>query len=171
MGLYIVNKDGYVIGWVDTNAEANALLEQVPDDIYTFFVGGLPDEVESFILQLNTADEEGLTFFDRLVLKYGKVPEKINPMQEIKDTFLRYNTFFIKLRGDLLNDRTVGQMFSVLHRTLPAGSAFFVLLERSNIDEGLVDSASEGAEIFYALDADEGVDDNFGERVLAESVI
>jgi len=171
MGLYIVDKDGNVIGWVDTNAEANALLEQVPDDIYTFFVGGLPNEVQDFMLRLNTPDSEGLTFFDRLKQKYGRVPENINPFREIKDIFLRYNTFFIKLRGELLSDRTVGQMFSVLHRTLPAGSAFFVLLERSNIEEGLVDAAGEETDIFYALDVDEGVDDNFGERVLAESVI
>jgi hypothetical protein len=171
MGLYIVNSAGAVIGWVDTNAEANALLEQVPDDIYTFFVGGLPDEVEDYILQLNTASDGVPSFFDILKEKYGRVPESINPFVEIRDAYFKHNTFFIKLNYSLLNSRTTSQMFNVLHRTLPAGASFFVLVERRLIEEGLVDAVSELPDVFYALDVAEVDDDNFGERVLAESVI
>jgi len=166
-----VNRDGEVIGWVDTNAGANELLEQVPDDIYTFFVGGFPDEVALFMQQLNNPVGGGLSFFDMLKEKYGRVPSSLNPFVEIKDAYFKHNTFFIKLNYSLLNSRTAGQMFNVLARTLPAGSCFFVLIERGNIEEGLVGASSEDAEIFYALDVDEGRDDDFGERVIAESVI
>lgn len=169
MGLYIVDRSGKTIGWVDTNTEANDLLTTVPDDIYTFFVGGLPDEVSAFMLSLNTADSSGFSFFDRLRSKYGRVPTSINPLKEIKDTFLRHNTFFIKIRGSILTDKTVGQMFSVLRRTLPAGSAFFVLLERNIVEEGLIGTVDEVADIFYVVDVEDS-HTKFYERQIAGHV-
>jgi hypothetical protein len=125
MGLLVINRDGEVIGYVDSNDEANELLESLPDDIYTFFVGGFDEDVSDFLLKLND-DSNGESFFDVLKTKYGRVPTEINPFEEIRDAYLRFNTFFIKINYNQLNNRLAAQMFSVLYRTLPAGSAFFV---------------------------------------------
>ena len=53
MGFHVLDSDGQIIGYVETDAEALALMARVPDDIYTFFVGGLTADVSRFMLQLN----------------------------------------------------------------------------------------------------------------------
>jgi hypothetical protein len=173
MGFHVLDNDGQIIGFVETEEEALALLAQVPDDIYVFFVGGQADDVQRFMLQLNGGLGRHPTFFETLAEKYGKVPETINPFEEIKDEFFRNTAFFIKIRYDLLNSRAASQLLSVLNRTLAAGSSFFVIIEKREIEDGLVMSSSgETVEVFYApaTEPEDGPVD-VGETVLTAPVM
>jgi len=173
MGFRVLDNDGKIIGYVETEEEALALLSQIPDDIYVFFVGGRSEDVERFMLQLNGALGKSPTFFEMLAEKYGRVPESINPFEEIKDEYFKNTAFFIKVRYDLLSSRMASQLFSVLRRTIPAGSDFFVIIEKREIEDGFILSSSgEEVEVFYAPD-DEPVDGavDVGETVLVAPVM
>jgi hypothetical protein len=168
MGYFILDKDGNNIGHVDTSAEATALLNASPPDIYTFFVGGAQAEVDQFMLNLNDSTA-GLSFFERLAVKYGRVPTQINPFEEIKDAYLKHNTFFIKLRHDQLTT-LAGKLFNVLKRTVSAGSFFFVILEKSDVaDTYELSNLTEALDVWYAVDtADTGA--SVSEHVLAGTI-
>lgn len=173
MGFRVLNSDGQIIGYVETDEEALALMEEVPEDIYVFFVGGRPEDVDRLMLQLNGALGKSPTFFEMLAEKYGRIPESINPFEEIKEEYLKSSAFFIKVRYDLLSTRIASQLFSVLRRTVPAGSGFFVIIEKREIEDGFVmTSSGEEVEVFYAP-ADEpedgGVD--VGETILVAPVM
>jgi hypothetical protein len=172
MGFHVLDNDGQIIGFVETDEEALALLAQVPDDIYVFFVGGLQADVDRFMLQLNGGLGKSPTFFEMLAEKYGRIPETINPFEEIKDEYLKNNAFFVKIRYDLMNSRAASQLLSVLHRTLSAGSSFFVIIEKREVEDGIVTSSwGEEVEVFYApADPSEGPVD-VGETVLVAPVM
>jgi len=174
MGFHILDKDGLIIGYVETEAEATALLENLPDDIYTFFLGGLPGDVDRFMLQLNGGLGLSPTFFEMLEGKYGRVPESINPFEELKDEYLRNNVFFIKLRYDMINTRLAAQLLSVLRKTLPAGGTFFVIIEKREIAEGLSCNPCWADDVipFYAPDTDPSDGQSgYGETVLTSTVL
>jgi hypothetical protein len=158
MGYFILDKDGNNIGHVETDEEAAALLSASPPDIYTFFVGGAQAEVDAFMLDLNNS-ETGLSFFESLAAKYGRVPTEINPFEEIKDAYLKHNSFFIKVRYDQLSN-LAGQLFNVLHRTISAGSFFFVIVEKSALEETYeLTNVTDTPDVWYAVDeTDSGVD-------------
>lgn len=173
MGFRVLDSEGQIIGHVETEEQALALMSEVPDDIYVFFVGGRSDDVDRFMLQLNGGLGKSPTFFEMLADKYGRVPESINPFEEIKDEYLKSSAFFIKVRYDLLDTRMASQLFSVLRRTVPAGSNFFVIVEKREIEDGLaLSSSGEEVEVFYAP-TDEPVDGSVdvGETVLAAPVM
>jgi len=173
MGYQVLDSDGNIIGYVETDAEALALMESVPDDIYVFFVGGSTPVVDQFMLQLNGGLGVTPTFFDMLSAKYGKIPETINPFDEIKDEFFKNNTFFIKIRSDLMDSRLTSQLMNVLNRTIPAGSGFFVIIQKREIEEGFeFASSGETVEVFYAP-ADEPNDGQtgFGETIINAPVL
>lgn len=173
MGFRVLDSDGQIIGFVETDEEALALLAQVPDDIYVFFVGGRSEDVDRFMLQLNGSLGKSPTFFEMLAEKYGRIPETINPFEEIKDEYLKSSAFFIKVRYDLLSSRMASQLFSVLNRTVSAGSSFFVIIEKREIEDGFVlTSSGEEVDVFYAPEdepEDGGVD--VGETVLVAPVM
>lgn len=172
MGFYIVNKDELIIGFVETEEEALALLDQVPDDIYTFFVGGLPQDVERFMFDLNGGLGVSPTFFEMLAEKYGKIPDTIVPFDEIKDAYFKHTGFFLKLRMDILDSRLAAQLLSVLHRTVPAGSAFFVLVERREFEEGFaLDRSGEETTVFYAPEVPDESHDNASETILVAQAV
>jgi len=158
MGFHIIDPAGVIVGYVDTEEEALELLDTIPEDIYTFFVGGLPEDVGAFMLKLNMPQDNGPSFFERMAEKFGRVPATLNAFREIKDEYLKNNTYFIKLRYDMLDPRLAGQMLSVLQRTTPAGGAFFVLIERRPVEEehDLGGSTTEDVDVFYSLDVTEG---------------
>jgi len=170
MGFFVIDRNGKNIGHVETDAEATALLNANPPDIYTFFVGGAQAEVDAFILNLNDTEED-VSFFDSLAAKFGRIPDQINPFEEVKDQYLKHNTFFIKIRYDQLNTQLTGQMFNVLRRTVSAGSTFFVLVEKSEIEDTYeLTDVTETIDVWYAVDTtDTGVD--VSEVVLAESIV
>lgn len=171
MGFLILDKNGNKIGWVETQEEADDLLAQVPEDIYTFYIGGSAEDAEKQILKFNDAGEFEASFVDLLREKYGVVPSQISPFEEIKDTYLRDNSFFIKLRYDKIDTRLAGRLLSVLRRTVPAGSNFFVIVEKQEIAEELDLSPTEDIDVFYAVDVDESTTPTITETVLKESII
>jgi hypothetical protein len=170
MALYIIDEDGKILGTVADNDAANALLATVPDDIYVFDVGGMPDEVEAFMLRLNEASVDGKSFFDQLREKHGTIPLQINPFLEMRDILFQYNTSFIKIKEGLADTDLAGQLFQVLQDTYSAGSSFFLLLALEELEEGLQGVATdENPQVFYAVDAADshsGADD----VVIVESI-
>ena len=171
MGFYIVNQQGLIIGFVETEQEALALLAQVPDDIYTFFVGGLPTDVEKFMFDLNGGAGASPTFFEMLKDKYGRIPNSIVPFDEIKDAYFKHTGFFLKLRLDVLDTRLAAQLLSVLRRTVPAGSAFFVLIEKREIEEEFnIAGSGEEFTVFYAPELPEEYQETFGETLFISKV-
>jgi hypothetical protein len=172
MGFHIINKDGLIIGFVETEAEALALLANVPEDVYRFFVGGLPRDVDKFMLDINGGLGVSPTFFEMLENKYGRVPETIVPFEEIKEAYFKHTGFFLKIRMDILDSRLAAQLLSVLRRTVPAGASFFVLIERREIaEEFSMDRSGEEVAVFYAPDVPDEGHDNVSETVLAAQVV
>lgn len=172
MGYNILNGDGLIVGYVETDAEAKALIDSVPDDIYTFFVGGLQKDIDKFFLDVNSDTGDYTPFFSMLAAKYGKIPDTIIPLEEIKDAYLNNNTVFLKLRVELLDSRLVAQLLSVLRRTVPAGSSFFVLVERREIEEGLTISDDEDlVDVFYSPDIPDELNDQFAEVLIQSQVL
>ena len=160
MGYRVFNRDGVIVGYAPTWAEALAILDSVPDDIYTFFVGGAEADVQTFMLTLNRRYVDGKNFFDLLKEKYGRVQTTLNPFEEIKSFFIGANSLFIKIRSDLIDAGLAAQMFAVLQATTPAGSCFFVILEKREISEEIdMGDVGEEVAVFYALDAEDTVSD------------
>jgi len=170
MALYVVDREGKVLGTVPDNAAANALLDSNPEDIYVFNVGGFPEEVQQFMLKLNTPDSQGLTFFERLRRKYGRVPVLINPFEEVRDLLFRQNSFFIRIRHGLLNQELAGQLFSVLQSTISAGSDFFVISFPEELEDGFSNAQESNPDIFYTVDTGEDSHSGAGDNIIAESI-
>ena len=138
---------------------------------YTFFVGGLPSDVEQFMEKLNEQDGiHELNFFEMLADKYVVVPAAINPFLEIKDAYLRHNSFFIKLRQGQLSNQVLGQLLSVLQRTIGAGGAFFVIIEQTPLEDSWSSEIGESVDIWYAMDAEDS-HDTVDETVKMQSVV
>ena len=172
MGYHVINKEGQIIGFVETEAEAQDLLENVPKDLHVFFLGGSREDVERFMLQLNGGMGVTPTFFEMLADKYGKIPDTINPFQEIRSDYFRHSATFVKLRRSVLSSDVAKQLMAVLNRTTPAGAAYFLLIEKPEVDEGMsVDSSGEELTIFYVPDVPDEVYDGAAETVLASPVL
>jgi len=156
-GYLIFDKDGQLKGFLATAEEATAHLDTVPDDIFTFFVGGLEQGVDDFMLQLNSGDP---SFVDALKEKFGRVPEFINPFREIKDLYLKHNAFFIKLKDfDIVPRNILTQLFSVLRVTIHAGSTFFVIIEKKTLDaEFNLDEIGAEPDVFYVPELEDEFD-------------
>jgi hypothetical protein len=153
MGFHILNADGDITGYVDTEAEAKGLLALVPEDIFTFFVGGETDITNTFMLQLNGLLGSPTSFFESLGERYGRVPSQINPFKEIQAACFKHAVFFIKIRPDVLDGRRTIQLLSVLQRTLPAGAGVFIIVEHRAITEAVdMSNAGETYSVFYAPD-------------------
>jgi hypothetical protein len=167
MGYKILNNDGLIIGYVETEEEAKALIDAVPEDIYTFYVGGLQSNVDRFLLDINSGNGSTLPFFDMLAEKYGKIPDTIIPFEEIKEAYFRNNTVFLKMTVEVLDSVLVSQLLSVLRRTVPAGSSFFVLVERREVEEGLtLDSGDESVDVFYAPEVPDELQNQTSETII-----
>jgi len=170
MGFRVINRDGVIVGYAPTWAEALAILDSVPDDIYTFFVGGSDADVQAFLLRLNRRYIDGKNFFDLLKEKYGRVPEQINPFEEIKSFFIGANSLFIKIRADLINASLAAQLFGVLQVTMPAGSCFFLILEKREISETYnLGEITESVVVFYVPETTDTVS-GFEEAVLVSGM-
>ena len=170
MSYHVIDRVGNIIGWVATEDEALDLLAQVPEDIYTFFVGGSDADVQRFMLQLNGLLGVTPTFFDSMAERYGVVPDTINPMQEIQAEFFKHSTFFIKLRASF-EPRVAAQLLSVLRRTVPAGSGFFVLLEPTVLEEAIdLSTMIEDVAVFYDVDTEDTLSD-VTEHVLPSTIL
>lgn len=172
MGYNIINRDGRIIGHVESEEEASSLMENVPENIHTFFVGGSQTSIDKFFLDANGALGASPTFFEMLSAKYGKVPNSIVPFEEIKEAFFSNNSAFIKMRVDVLDSRLVSQLLKVLKRTIPAGSTFFVIVERRELEEGFsLSNAEEGITIFYSPELTDELHNTFGETILTSLVL
>jgi len=153
MGFHILNADGAITGYVDTELEASALLLQVPEDIFTFFVGGDTETTDTFMLQLNGLLGHSPTFFEDLAERHGRVPTYINPFKELQAVCFKHATFFIKVRPDILDGRKTAQLLSILQRTLPAGAGVFIIVEHRAVIEAVdMSNAGETYSVFYAPD-------------------
>jgi hypothetical protein len=151
MGFHILNATGEITGYVDTEAEATDLLAKVPEDIFTFFVGGASDIAATFMLQLNGLLGHSPTFFEYLEERHGRVPTYVNPFKELQAVCFKHSTFFIKVRPDILDGRKTAQLLSILQRTLPAGAGVFIIVEHRTITEGYdMTDAGEDVTVFYA---------------------
>jgi hypothetical protein len=170
-GFIVFNSANKVVGFVETEAEAVAILDASPPDLYVFYVGGTAEGVDAFMLQLN---EPGTTptFFDALQTKYGRIPALINPFEEMKDLYFRHNSFFIKLRDPgIVPGKLLSQLFTVLRKTIHAGSTFFLLLEKQVIgDEFGLDKIFESVEVFHAIDVEEDEYSAIREHILKSPV-
>jgi hypothetical protein len=166
MGYRVLDKNGRIVGHAETDDEARELINQTPEDIWKFFVGGTESAADAFMSQLNGGLGVSPTFFEMLQDKYGRVPTAINPFEEFRDAYFKHNTFFIKARIGSGNGQMAAQLLSVLRRTLPAGAGFFVILEKDVIEETLAVSAEESCEVFYAPDSVEDTNTGAKDKVL-----
>lgn len=142
----LVLNPGYIPGTVGDLLFVNAETPVIQDGTrYSFFIGGQAADVLRFTTGLNP------NFFDVLKQKYGRVPTTINPYAELKADYLR-NTLFIKISLGGIRTREISQLLNVLGRTTPAGSSFFVILEKQVLEEGLGVGAGEDVAVFYAPD-------------------
>jgi len=124
---------------------------------FAFYVGGSAQDVDLFMQDLNSGSP---SFFDALAAKYGKVPDDINPLNEIRDLYIGGNSFFIKTRRDCVDSKMATQLLCVLDKTINAGSDFFVIFEKTEVEETYdLNDVSESIGIFYAVTtSDTGMD-------------
>ena len=149
--------DGKLVGYIEQDADIERWLASLPSDYYTFPVGGQAVDAQRFMLQLNAQPADGPSFFGKLQERYGRVPLELNPFKELRDLVFGPNVFFIKLR-QFIEMPLLGQMLSVLRRTLPAGATFYVLLEAQVVEDVVMATPDERVEVFYAPDINETVD-------------
>ena len=91
-------------------------------------------------------------FFDALAIRYGRVPTRINPLQEIRNEIFGADAFFIKIKDGMADREFLGQLLSVFKATLSAGSTFFLFDELTAANETYnMTNASESATIFTAV--------------------
>ena len=164
----LIDGSDTVVGSVDTEQAARDIIDTIPPDLYTFYVGGQLATVNQFLLKLNGVLGTGNSFMDNLISRYGRVPNTINPFDEIRDAYFKHSSVFIKIRQDVLDGRQTAQLLSVLNRTMPAGSGFFVIVEPPEFEEGLDIGASGGEDVtlFYVPEDPESGHSGFNETVL-----
>jgi len=154
----IIDQDGNIIGFIDNDTEAAALLDQVPPEEYVFYLGGSKQDVDRTITALNKRDNSQPSFFDLLKNKYGAVPNNINPFDELRDIYLKDSATFIKVKDTPDRPNVLGQLLGTLNATIPAGTTFCTIIEKPEISEVFPGAISEGIDIWYALDViDSGV--------------
>jgi hypothetical protein len=166
----VVDKEGTIIGTVDTEEEVATLILGNPTQYLTFFVGGLSTDVDKFMMKLNSGSP---SFFQILEDEQGHLPVTINPLQEFRRLFFRDNATFIKVTGTVEDQKLTAQLLSVIYGTYSAGSKIFIVLEKKTSEDAYsLALASEEVTVFYAPTA--GPEDSFSEvrdRVIAESVV
>jgi len=149
LGYRIYDENNVLVSFLENDSEVSAYLETIPEDIYTFPVEGLTEDVELFMLRLNSR-VNGNSFFDSLKEKYGRVPLNINPFEEVKDLIFGNNAFFVKIRRNFMDMGLLGQLLAVLRKTLSAGSTFFLIMEPDTVEETYdMSSISETGIAFY----------------------
>jgi hypothetical protein len=169
MGYHVYDKDGNLVGYLEDEDDIERYLDSLPDDLHVFDVGGFSEDVDRFMVRVNSPEPTGESFIDKLDQRYGRVPVKINPFKEVKDIVFGNNAFFIKLRN-FVDMQLVSQMLSVLRDTLPAGATFFVILEMSGISEEAKFEFSENIELFHVPDIAESYD-GMDEAVVLSTVV
>jgi hypothetical protein len=151
----------YTTGLIDSIYLPNEFVDVIQTMIspgvyeYSFAIGGTPEDKETFFKILNTP-VDGKTFFDLLDDKYGRVPDVINPFQEIRAEIFEANAFFIKIKAGFADREFLGQLLGVFKDTLSAGSTFFLFDEIGEAIEAYnMTNASESATIFKVVEGTE----------------
>jgi hypothetical protein len=165
-GWYKIGADGILTGFVESEEEVLDTIDNTPQYFYEFFVGGTEEGVAQYMRDLNEQGDLDLSFFEALAEKYGRVPLKLNPFEEIKDLLLKYNSFYIKIKDSIADQAMFNQLFSVLTRTISAGSTFFLIVEKTPIEEEVEAVIEESVEAFLVAEIDEDVDSLPSERIL-----
>jgi hypothetical protein len=165
----VLDRDNRIIGTVESEEDAAAVILGSPTKYLSFYVGGAGEDVRAFNDKLNSGDP---SFFDILEEAAGHVPVSLNPLQTFRDQFFRNNATFVKIRGNRLADNITGQLLSVLAGTYSAGSRIFVILEKQTSEDAysLADAAEE-VTLFYATEDVEDTFSTVSDRVIAESVV
>jgi hypothetical protein len=145
-------------------------LTRATDGTYSFFLGGQSADVQRYLAFLNNSGRSP-DFFEMLAQKYGRVPTSINPYLEVKDMFFKNSAFFIKVRVSNIGSREVAQLFNILKRTVPAGAGFFVIFEKTILEEVVRPGASEIVDVFYLPDFFDESYSGATETVLATPVV
>jgi len=130
----VYNSDDNIIDTVP-ESEATALIDAAPPLSYGFEVGGHPEDVTDFLAKLNLPDSSGITFFDRLASKWGKIPDTIRPFEEMRDFYLQANSLFVKMTSQLFPSNVTAQLLNVLKAIIPAGTTFFLNQEVTEEDD------------------------------------
>lgn len=166
----IYDESNRLVGYIEDDDQIEQWLATLPEDYYTFPVGALASDAQTFMLRLNSR-AAGESFFDLLKTKYGRVPEQINAFTEIRDLLFGQNAFFVKVRKSFTDMTILGQLLTVLRNTLAAGSTFFVILEPDTLqDEYFVDDIAEALGLFYVPAVTETVSD-MSESIIASPVV
>jgi hypothetical protein len=145
----VYDENNQLIGYLEDDAEIERWLAELPEDYYTFSVGGTSADTERLMLRLNSR-AAGDSFFDLLKQKHGRVPLRLNAFAEIRDLVFGRNAFFIKVRESFTDLPLLGQLLTVLKNTLAAGATFFLILEPKTLQEEFdTDTIGEQLQVFY----------------------
>jgi hypothetical protein len=154
LNFIVRNRNGNITKIIP-EGEATDFIDNLPYTHYRFAVGGHPKDVEDLMTRLNTRDENGMTFFEQLKLKYGKIPENINPFEELRDLYLQTNSLFIKLNNEIFEDGLSSQIFKNIRSLIPAGTTLFLSKELPILEEIYTGNSSESLDVFYIAEVDE----------------
>lgn len=170
---YIVyNEDGQRVAYLEDDEGIQDWLDSLPDDYYMFPIGGREADVQRFMLRLNAQVGGNDSFFDLLKAEHGRVPLQINPFDAIRKHIFGQNAFFVKLKPGAVDMDMLGQLFTVLHNTLSAGSRFFLIQEPEAAQDSYELDVEEQVEVFCTPEtAAESEFDEVREHVTASTVI
>lgn len=148
-GYFVKDINGRIIIHYDV-AQEEEILEaraEVPEDEYLFYIGGTDADVNIFTTRLN---EDG-GFFDYLEETKGCIPATINPFEEFRKYFFSDNAFFIKIKK-VEEKPFIRQLFQALHKTIPAGAGFFLIMDADEIAEQYTLTVEEMLEVCYVVE-------------------
>jgi hypothetical protein len=86
-------------------------------------------------------------------------------------THLKFSSFFVKIKEQFADQRLLAQLVGVLRNTIPAGSTFFLLLEKQVFEDAYdLSNVSELVEPFLLVETDDEYD-TFTDRVIVASQV
>lgn len=166
----VYDENNRLVGYIEDDDLIDQWLAGLPEDYYSFPVGAVTSDAQKFMLRLNSR-AAGQSFFDLLKTKYGRVPQQINPFQEIRDLLFGQNAFFVKVRRSFTDMTVLGQLLTVLRNTLSAGSTFFVILEPETLQETYdAENIAEALNLFYVPAVSETMTE-MSESIIASPVV
>jgi len=145
----VLDVAGSILQTLLTADEATLWIQNnIPEDIYTFEIGGDAAVVSSAILQMNDGD-----FFDQLFAQFGRVPISFIPAVAINDfvTKGRLTVYHAKYAAD--RQTYVPSLLKALRTAWPAGSMFLLYADAPALADGYTTGdMSETLEFFLAAE-------------------
>lgn len=143
--------------YISTTSKYGLTFENAEFEVetYRFPIGGDPDDVDAFWANAEAeAEIRGIDLHDA-ILGDKRTPFTVNPFEFIRANFLAASTVFVTVDLSAVPDTEAIKLLRYLDAVTPASTTYLLNAFTSVDGENDVNPQSDGAEPFYANDADE----------------